>query len=111
MVIWRDSLEAGLAVGIIQRAGEPLIVAPRPLAVFQPRIHQARFIIGEINDWNPACASLQKFDVTFRCRVLIDINFLGLLSANIYFPELSPFQPNATVRGGRPSGMLLSRNS
>src|ERR1035437_9217124 len=74
-------------VGIIERVGEPLLVAPCPLAVFQPRIDLTRLIVSEIDYRNQASTSFQKFDVTLRCQVLIDINLLGLLSANINILE------------------------
>src|SRR5450759_5086079 len=87
IVICYDRLQTGLGVGITERVGEPLLVAPCPLAVFQPRIDLTRLIVSEIDYRNQASTSFQKFDVTLRCQVLIDINLLGLLSANINILE------------------------
>ena len=64
--IGSDCQQPSPAVGIMERLAETLLVAPCPLAALQPRIDLASFIIGEIDDRNPACAALQKVNVTLR---------------------------------------------
>src|SRR5215468_11840267 len=52
--------ESGLDLGIIEHAGETLFIAPRPCAVFEPRVDSPRVVIGEIDDRKEARASFQE---------------------------------------------------
>src|SRR5262249_22157688 len=55
--------------------------------VLEPRIDLAGFVIGKIDNRNPAYATLEEVDIALRRQVHIGIDVGGLVRLNIDFPK------------------------